>query len=125
MFDDPLSIVAAIAGGAVGLALVIRFGGRHVSPRDSIPISKPRPRPTGYAPTHSPTAAPVLTAGGLAVTGVGLALLPSVGAVSLILIAPGGGLLAAAALGWVRVGTAAARGGASEGDEGLDSDTTR
>lgn len=125
MFDDPLSIVAAIAGGAVGLALMIRFGGSHVSPSDSIPMSKPGPRPTEYARTHSPTAAPVLTAGGLAVTGVGLALIPSIGVLSLLLIAPGGGLLAAGALGWVRAGTAPARGGTSDGDESLDSDTTR
>lgn len=122
VFDDPFSIVAAVAGGAAGIWLMTRFGGFRVSPKASIPTSQPLPRPTGYAPPRSPTASPILTACGLAVIGVGLVLAPSTGVLSFVLIVPGGGLLLAAALGWLRGGTVAAPGGGTAGDEGSDRD---
>ena len=124
MFDDPYSIVAAVAGGAAGIRLMTRFGGFRVSPKASIPTSPtshPLP-PTGYAPSHSPSASPILTACGLALIGVGLVLAPSIGVLSFVLIGPGGGLLLAAALGWLGGGTVAAPGGATAGDKGSDRD---
>lgn len=122
MFDDPFSIVAAVAGGAVGIWLMTRSGGFRMSPKASIPTSRPLARFTGYAPPRSPTASPILTACGLAVIGVGLVSAPSIGVLSFVLIVPGGGLLLAVALVWLRGGTVAVAGGGTAGDEGSDRD---
>ena len=117
MFEDPVSIVAAVAGGAVGLALMIRLGGFRVSRSDPAPGPPPQPRPTGYASTHPPTASPILTASGLAVSGVGIVLIPSIGVFSVAFIVLGGGLLAVAAVAWIRSGAGPASGDGTDGGD--------
>lgn len=122
VFDDPLSIAAAVLGGAAGIALMIRLGGFRGLPSASMPTAESRPRPTGYARTDAPTASPILTAIGAAVTGVGLALGSSTGVLSWLLIGLGGLLLAGAAWRWLRGPRAAVGGGEAAGDGGSDGD---
>lgn len=73
MFSDPLTIIAAVAGGFLGLWAVLRFGCWR-APRDVAPAAPPRSFPTGYASTHRPSPAPILAALGAALLGVGFAL---------------------------------------------------
>ncbi len=72
MLNDPVSVIAAIAGGIVGVVLMVRLGGWGVSSHESATV-EPQVRPTGYASRHAPSAAPILNALGVAAIGIGLA----------------------------------------------------
>lgn len=77
MFDDPLSIAAALAGAVVAVVLLVRLDWWRAPPTDTLAAAPPKPLPTGYASTAQPTAAPVLFAVAAALVGVGLALTAS------------------------------------------------
>lgn len=99
---DFVNLGAAILGGAVGLFLVFRldlFRG-HGEERDPVPAEATRR--TGYVSTHPPSAAPILTALGAAVLGVGLALGSGLGGFGVVLLVPGVTLLTAALVTAIR-----------------------
>lgn len=94
--SDYVNVAAAILGGALGLFLMFRldvFRGRGEA-REPVP-SEPT-RPTGYVTTQPPSAAPILTALGAALLGVGVVIGSELGGFGLLLVIPGATLLVAA-----------------------------
>lgn len=96
MLSDPVSVVAAIAGGIVGVVLMVRLRGWGVSSHESAPTVEPQGRPTGYTSRHGPTAAPILIALGVAALGIGLAVGTAGGGLGFLPLVPGVLFLAAA-----------------------------
>ncbi len=99
VFDDPVTLLAALAGGIVGVVLMVRLGAWRVSPNESAPPMESSVRPTGYASRHAPSAAPILTALGVAAFGIGLAVGTADGRLDVLPLIPGMLLLVAALLG--------------------------
>lgn len=96
MLSDPVSVVAAIAGGIVGVVLMVRLRGWGLSSHESASTVEPQVRPTGYASRHAPTAAPILIALGVAALGIGLAVGTAGGGIGFLPLIPGVLFLAAA-----------------------------
>ncbi len=93
---DYVNLAAAIVGGALGLFLMFRldlFRGRG-DDREPV-LSEPTLR-TRYATTQPPSVAPILTALGAALLGVGLAIGSGLGGFGVLLLIAGVTLLAAA-----------------------------
>lgn len=95
---DNANIVAAILGAILGLVLAFRWGVFRGPSEEPNPVPAEFTRPTGYASTQQPSAAPILGAVGATLLGVGLATEPSLGVFSLALVIPGAALLALAVL---------------------------
>lgn len=98
MFEDPVILLAALAGGIVGVVLMVRLGAWRVSPDESAPPMESRVRPTGYASRHPPSAAPILSALSVAALGIGLAVGTADGRLDVLPLIPGVLLLVAALL---------------------------
>ena len=92
-----------MAGGLLGLGAVLRFGWWR-TPKDVPPASAPRSFPTGYASTHRPSPAPILTALGVAFLGVGFALTAADVAFGYALLVLGAAVGAAAVVSLIRGG---------------------
>ena len=95
MLSDPVSLLAALVGGIIGVVLMVRLGGWRVSSHESAPTMEPQARPTGYASRHPPSAAPILTALGVAAIGIGLAVGAAGGSLGFLPLIPGVLLLVA------------------------------
>lgn len=96
MLSDPVSLFAALAGGIIGLLLMVRLGGWRVTSHESAATVGPQARPTEYASHHAPSAAPILTALGVAAIGIGLAVGTADGRLDFLPLIPGALLLVAA-----------------------------
>jgi hypothetical protein len=118
VFSDPVSVVAALAGVVVAVAVVVRFGWWR-APTDPVPPSRPRYVATEYATRHAPSAAPILTALGGALLAIGLVF---VGHSLAVAIGPliAGGLFIGAAVVSVLRGHGRAAADASDGSEAGD-----
>lgn len=93
---DNANVIAAILGATLGLVLAVRLGFFRAPDEVRGPVPVERTRPTAYASTHQPSAAPIFGAVGLTLFGVGLAVESSFGVFSLGLVIPGAALLALA-----------------------------
>ena len=71
MFSDPATVLGALAGAVVAVAVVVRFGWWR-APEEPVPVSPPRSVPTEYKTSHAPSPAPILTAVGAALVAIGL-----------------------------------------------------
>lgn len=105
MLDDPITSLAALAGGIVGVVLMVRLGEWGGSSHESAPTLETQAQPTGYASRHHPSAAPILIAFGVAAIGIGLAVGAAGGRPALLPLIPGVLLLMAGLLsmrrGWL------------------------
>lgn len=117
MFDDPVTLFAALTGGIVGVALMVKLGAWRVSSPESAPTIEPQTRPTGYASRHAPSAAPILTALGVAAVGIGLAVGTAGGRLDFLPLIPGVLLLVAGLLSLRRRSRKGAEETAVEGEE--------
>lgn len=102
VFDDPVTLLAALAGGIAGVVLMVKLGAWRASSNESAPPMESHVRATGYAPRHAPSAAPILTALSVAAFGIGLAVGMADGMVDVLPLIPGVLLLAAALLSLCR-----------------------
>lgn len=120
MLSDPVSLFAALAGGIIGLLLMVRLGGWRVPSHESAATVGPQARPTEYASRHAPSAAPILTALGVAAFGIGLALGTADGRLDVLPLIPGMLLLVAALLSLRRRSREGLEQTAVEGEEPAD-----
>ncbi|MEO6579056.1 MAG: hypothetical protein ABIO99_09195 [Candidatus Limnocylindria bacterium] len=99
VFDDPVTLLAALAGGLAGVVIMLRLGWWRASSAESPPLVEPtRARPTGYVSRHGPSAFPILSALGGAAIGIGLAIGSAGGRLDLLPLLPGFVLLTAGLL---------------------------
>lgn len=97
MWPDSLNVVAAILGAGLGLFVAFRLVAFRRGGEEPDPDPGELSRPTGYASTEQPSAAPILGALGATLLGVSLAI-ASPGGSSLALVIAGIALLSAAVL---------------------------
>ena len=118
VFSDPVSVLAGLAGVVVAVAVLLRFGWWR-APKEPVPASPPRYVATEYATRHAPSAAPILTAVGVALTAIGLAFMSHSPAVAIGPLVVGALLIGAAVVSVVR-GRGQADGEESDGSEAGD-----
>ena len=118
VFSDPVSLLAGLAGVVVAVAVLLRFGWWR-APTAPVPVSRPRYVATEYATRHAPSAAPILTAVGVALVATGLAFMsysPAVAVGPMVI----GALLIGAAVVSVLRGHGEAASEQSDPEEGGD-----